>query len=107
MNWFRIGFFVLLLVMASNAGSASEPPKTTWQKNGFWDISIQGAIGKMRAGMVGAGFREKYEIKLDDKGHRFLYLWESGSRKVIYMLWSISIDRTGYSWGEYYDRRDK
>ena len=101
----------LLLFAAAYGGLAAplpqQPPKATWKENGRWPLSVQGAIGRMRARMTGEGFRERHEIRLDNKGQRFLFLWEKGPRKVIYMLWSISVDSTGYSWGEYHDRQGK
>ena len=102
--------FLLMLLMlpvgsGENFAKSKAPGKTTWQESGSWKLSVHGAIGKMRGKMIREGFREKHEIQLDKKGHRFLYLWENGSRKVIFMLWSITVDTTGYSWGEYHDRK--
>ena len=99
---------VLLLFAAACGGFAAPPPKkATWKENGTWPLSIQGAIGRMRAKMIGQGFRERHEIRMDNRGQRFLFLWEKGAHKVIYMLWSTSVDTTGYSWGEYHDRTGK
>ena len=111
MNRVRIIFVCAAIILAAAPAALfsgeSPTPKATWQENGKWPLSIRGAVGRMRAQMVSRGFQEKHEIKLDGKGQRFLYFWENGPHKVIYMLWSISIDTTGYSWGEYYGQSDK
>lgn len=98
-------YIFLLAVIAPYGGWAAEKTpsrdKTTWKENGAFAVSFATAKNRVRAKMAAAGYHEKHEIKMGQKDDRVLILWEKGDRKIIYMLWKIDVDKTGYSWGEW------
>lgn len=73
--------------------------KGTWQGNGIIDLSFAAARNRLRAKMISKGYKEVHEIKIQKKDERSLTLWQKKSQKIIYMIWKIDIDKTGYSWG--------
>ncbi len=70
-----------------------------WQGETELKLAFPAASSQVRARMRQLHYVLKHEIDVDKKGKRRLFLWEKGRQQIIIMLWYISVDRTGCTWG--------
>ncbi len=90
---------VLLSVSIGYGDSAvtAKTEKKNWNESGVFELSLVSSKQRLRAKMKRLGYQEKQEIFLDKKKTHSIILWEKGKEQLIYMLWRIEVDRTGYS----------
>ncbi len=94
-------FFVLYWTVCSFAAPASPAVRKgkTWEKSGVFEKTLVASKLQVRAKMTGSGYREKHEIFLNRNKTHSIILWEKGQEQVIFMLWQINMNQTGYSFG--------
>ena len=94
-------FCILLLCSVAWAAPARRAgvAKKSWDESGVFELSLVAAKQQLRAKLKVAGYKEKHEIPLGKKHSQCLILWEKGDEQLIYMLWQIEVDKTGYSLG--------
>ena len=72
----------------------------TWQHIQKYDLSMPAALMSVRSQMQKLGYKEKHEIKLDEKGFIVLLLFEKSGQQRLFMLRRINVDSTECSWGD-------
>lgn len=101
------GSALMAAPLPENTGRPKPAKGETWRESGTLELSYVAARSRIRAKMTAQGYKEKHCIELDQRSGRCLMLWEKDSKKIIYMLWRIDVDETGFSWGEVKDGSPK
>lgn len=109
----RTLFFVVFLLCAALSVKASRPfmlpvaAKATdcsadgkaWQERGVIGVPYVQAEGSFRSSMNQSGWGFVHKVSLGGRNERALYTWRKGRRELTLMLWRISVNKTGFSWG--------
>ena len=79
--------------------SSTTPDGKGWIMSGHVDLTFVSARQRFSTAIGSAGWMLKQSIPLGRMNDRCLELWSRQDDELTIMLWRISVDRTGFSWG--------
>jgi len=77
------------------------PGSRGWKQTGEFPLDFDSSDDLVKDLMRRRGYEEKHRVPDSQLAGRFLSQWESpGGKKILWTLWRIQGNRTGFSWGE-------
>ena len=76
-----------------------EPSSRGWRQTGSFQLAFEDALDYVRSVMMRRGYAEKHKIAGSHDENRCLIYWESATEHILWTVWAIDNNRTGFSWG--------
>ncbi len=76
-----------------------EPSSRGWRQTGCFQLAFVDALDYVRGVMMRRGYAERNKIAGPNDENRCLIYWESAAEHILWTMWSIDENHTGFSWG--------
>ena len=70
-----------------------------WVEQGVMFVPLASAGGQMRGALARSGWLFEHRVSLAGGGLGHIYSFRRNGDEITLMLWKISVNRTGFSWG--------
>lgn len=87
-----------IMPIAAKVAETSKDGKG-WQEQGAITVPFVQAEASFRSSMNQSGWAFLHKVPLGGRNARALYTWRKGVNELTLMLWRISVNKTGFSWG--------
>ena len=71
----------------------------TWAMNGVYPMPLPEVLKKFDERLLAGKYQLMHKIPMTPDQSRILAAWKKGNKKLIFMFWKISDEKTGFSWG--------